>query len=140
MMTNGEVLRTMRLDTLNKINQGNTRTLSIPVDFSTEEHPNFKGVVVVKHPSQMETIRIGQVRAQLLGGLPVDTHTDNIAYIIATLDTITVEAPEWFNAYSPDIDYDMLEYVFIEYSNWVESFRKGSRGEQHISDSESRES
>lgn len=119
-----EVLKTLRLDTLQKINQGNRRTHTFQVDFS-EVNENFVGSFTVHHPSQMERMYVGSIKSQLLGGnLQVDLMTDNIATIVATLDVVIDSKPEWFNPYSSEIDYDILEAVFLEYTGWLNSFRK----------------
>jgi hypothetical protein len=125
--TKPEVLKTLTSErTLQKVNQGKRRTLVIPLDFS-EIDEKFVGKYQVHHPSQMERLQVGVIKSQLLGGIvPLDTMTDNIATIIATLDVVTDEKPDWFDVYDDEFDYDIMEAVFMEYMEWVNSFRKGT--------------
>lgn len=131
-----EVLKTLRLDTLNKINQGNKRTHTFNVDFSDVD-PTFVGTFTVHHPSQMERLTVGATVSNLLGGnLNVDTMTYNIATIVATLDVVLDNSPEWFNPYSDSLDYEILEKVYLEYSDWLYSFRRKPEPVQPTEDSE----
>src|SRR6185312_12160675 len=130
-----ETLKTLRLDALGQINQGKKRKHSFNVDFS-EINPDFVGRFVVHHPSQMERLQIGVIISQLLGGtLNVDTMTYNIDMIVATLDTVVEESPNWFNPHRDDLDYDILESVYLEYTNWLNSFRKNTKGVRPEGDS-----
>lgn len=119
-----EVLKTLRSDTLHSINRGKKRTHSFNVDFS-EFNPDFVGKFTVHHPSQMERMQVGALKSQLLGGnLNVDTITDNIATIVSTLDVVLDESPTWFNPFSDELDYEVLESVYLEYLKWLNSFRR----------------
>lgn len=126
----GQPLKTLSNErALQQINQGTRRTHRIEIEIERGDE-TLKGTVVVHHPSQMERIQIGVLKAHLLGGLPssaVDQMTENLVTIIATLDIATSSAPDWFNVYAEDIDYDLLEGVYIEYMNWVKTFRTGTR-------------
>lgn len=113
---------------LQGINQGNKRTHTFNVDFSEKFGEKFKGKFTVHYPSQMEVMRIGILQSQLLGGVaPMDARTDNLVFIISTLDTILDTAPDWFNIMDPDLEYEMLEGVYREYANWKDSFRRGAK-------------
>ena len=119
-----EVLKTLRMDSLNAITQGKKRTHTFEVDFS-EIDPKFVGKFTVHHPSQMERMQVGATKSALLGGnLVVDTMTDNIATIVSTLDVVLDDAPDWFNPFSDDLDYNIMEAVFLEYTTWLNSFRR----------------
>lgn len=138
--TNPELLKTLRLDTLNQINQGTKRTHRFNVDYS-DVNPEFVGSFKLHHPSQMEKLVIGSNVSRLLGGnLDVDTMTYNIATIIATLDVVIDERPDWFNPYSDTLDYDILENVFLEYMNWLNSFRRKPKQDELEGNSEDRPS
>ena len=118
-----EVLKTLKSDTLNKINQGNKRVHSFNVDYS-DVNPDFIGKFTVRYPSQLERMQIGVTKSSLLGGnLDVDVVTDNIAHIISTLDVMLEEKPVWFDVSNSELAYDIMESVFMEYQNWVNSFR-----------------
>lgn len=113
------------LRTLHGVNQGVRRTHTFRVDFSADFGDKFKGSFTVHHPSQMERMRIGILQSQLTGGIPpMDARTDNLVVMIATLDTVLDDKPEWFDVYSDDLEYEVLYSVFMEYTNWIESFRK----------------
>ena len=119
-----EALKTLKSNTLNKINLGKRRTHTFNVDFSDID-PEFVGKFTLHYPSQIERLQIGVTKSALLGGnLNVDTRTDDIAHIIATLDVVTDVSPSWFDVTDDRVAYDILESVFIEYMNWVDSFRK----------------
>jgi hypothetical protein len=120
-----QVLKTLRPDAvLQKINQGNRRTHTFNVDYQ-EIDKKFVGSFTVIHPSQMERLQVGVIKSQLLGGVvPLDTMTDNIAQIIATLDVVVKSKPEWFNVFDDKLEYEILEAVYIEYIDWVNSFRR----------------
>lgn len=117
-----EVLRTLRSDALHKVNQGKRRTHAFNVDF-TEYNPEFHGKFIVHYPTQLERLRIGVTKSELLGGHTVDVTTDNIAHITATLDTILDMKPDWFDMDNEELDYNMLEAIYMEYLNWANSFR-----------------
>lgn len=123
-----EVVENLKSETLNNIMKGTRHTHTFNVDFSHID-PNFVGSITVRRPSLMDHVQIGVKRTQLLGGVPVvDTFTDNIATMVATLDTVVSTTPEWFNVFSPDLDYDILEDVYKQYVKWYNSFR-GATGE-----------
>jgi hypothetical protein len=131
-----EVLKTLKSDILTKVNQGNKRTHSFYADF-TEVNPKFiRSKFTVHYPSQLEKLQIGVTKSSLLGGnLNVDTMTDNIAHIISTLDTVVDVKPDWFDVGDPDLDYDIMEAVFYEYMEWVNSFRKPTKPSANEGDS-----
>ncbi|MDP4224904.1 MAG: hypothetical protein Q8910_00845 [Bacteroidota bacterium] len=131
-----EVLKTLRSNTLRKVNQGNKRTHSFKVDFS-DINEEFTGRFTFHYPSQMEVMQAGVVKSALLGGnLSVDMTTDNIATIVSTLDTVLDEFPEWFNVFDPDIEYEISESIFLEYVNWRDSFRKRPKDSKPSGDSQ----
>jgi len=130
-----DVLKTLRSNTLQKINQGKRRTHAVNVDFS-EINESFTGRFVVHQPSQMELLQMGTLKSVLLGGnFNVDVVTDNIATIISTLDIVLDEFPEWFDVFDPEVEYEIIEAVFLEYIAWRDSFRKGSTDGQPAGDS-----
>ena len=121
-----EAIKTLRSRSLNAINQGNKRTKSVNVDF-TDINPTFLGNIVFHYPSQMERMRIGVIQSELLGGnLNVDVQTGNIAHIISTLEIVCDSKPDWFDVFSPELEYEVLEAVYNEYAEWSDSFRNRS--------------
>jgi hypothetical protein len=133
---NEEVLKTLRSRNLGSINMGKKRTHMFNVDF-TDINPNFTGKFTVHHPSQLEKLQIGITKSALLGGnFAVDTSTDNIAHIVATLDVVLDAKPDWFDIDDPEVDYDILEQIYMEYLDWVNAFRKKPIGDTHTGNSE----
>ena len=126
-----EVLKTIRSKALAEVTKGNKRTHAFYAEF-TDINPKFtKGKFVVHHPTQLERMQIGVNKSVLLGGvMPLDNITDNLSHIMATLDVVIDEKPTWFDVEDPDLDYDILEAVFLEYMEWVNSFRKKPTGDQ----------
>lgn len=112
--------------TLSNVNMGNKRTHTIEVDFSDVEE-SFVGKIVVHYPSQIEKMQIGVTKANFLGGVEVDVTTNNIAHILATLNTVVDHKPDWFSPDDPRIDYSMLEEVYMEYIKWHDTFRRKSK-------------
>lgn len=131
---NTEVLKTLS-NGLHAVNSGTRTTHKFDVDY-TEYDPRFKGRFIVHRPSAMEQMRMGVIKSQLLGGvLPVDMMTDNLATIISSLDVVIDEKPDWFNPYSEGLDYEILESVYLEYTEWYNSFRDKVRADRNKRDS-----
>lgn len=123
-MNTAEPLKTLRSRNLAEVNKGKRRTHTFRVDF-TDINPDFVGTLTVHHPTQLERIQIGITKANLLGGLTnVDVMTDNIAHVISTLDVVLDDKPQWFDIDSDELDYEILESVFLEYVEWMNSFRR----------------
>jgi hypothetical protein len=133
---NDRMLKTIKTNMLQQVNLGNKRTHTFKVDFS-EYDPSFVGEFNVHYPSQMELIQVGLTKSALLGGgtLVVDTYTENIAIFIATLDVVINKQPEWFNLADPSIEYDMLQAIYDEYMNWVNTFRNRAKPDNNEGDS-----
>lgn len=117
-----EKLKVLRSGALNQINQGCRRQHSFDTDY-TDINPAFKGRFTVHHPTQMERLRMGVLKASLLGNQMVDVQTENLAIVISTLDTVLDEKPDWFDMDTEDLSYDIMEAVYMEYLDWVNSFR-----------------
>lgn len=132
-----QLLKTLRpQSTLQKVNQGKKRTHTFAIDYH-EINPNFVGEFTVHHPSQMERLQVGIIQSQLLGGvIPVDTMTDNISRIISTLEVVLDKKPDWFDVFSDELEYEVMEAVYIEYINWVNSFRRRAEEESNKGNSE----
>jgi hypothetical protein len=125
MALNDRSLKLLRLENLQKINMGNRRTKNITADFRHLDN-RFVGTFVVHYASQMENIEIGVIRTELLmGNQNVDNLTDNLVTALATLEVVLDAFPDWFNPYDEKVEYEILEYVFVEYITWVNSFRTG---------------
>jgi hypothetical protein len=95
-------------------------------------------VLTVKYPSMMETARIGVTRAKLLDGADnksMDTFTDNLCYMLATLSVVTIKAPKDWNVFTLE-DYEVLESLYEQYTQWVNSFRKPAEVSPNEGDSQ----
>lgn len=86
----------------------------------------YKGHFKVKHPSLMDQMDIGVRRAKLINGADpksLDTITDNLSYITATLAVVLLEAPKWFDLTKLD-EYEVIWSIYGEYKKWNETFRR----------------
>ena len=92
--------------------------------FSIDKN-GYNGEFTIKYQSLIDRMKIGTLRAKYLGDVQnkVDIYTDNIAYMCATLETLLISKPKWFNLEILD-DYSVLEAVYEEYMNWSNSFRR----------------
>ena len=123
-------------DKLAMINQGNKRTLTLDLDY-TDINESYVGKIVFHYPSQLEKLKIGTLRAQLLGGiLPMDIQTDNLALIFSTFDVVVDHKPEWFDYYNnPEIETEVLVDLYKKYDEWLLSFRKRGKQQDDSGDS-----
>lgn len=125
-----EHLKTLRSKVHTNILRGEGFTHSFKADY-TDIDPRFVGKFTVKYPNQLERLQMGVTKAALLGNLDsVDDHTNALALILSTLDVVLIEKPEWFNVDDPTVEYEIMEAVFLEYLNWMSTFRKRSEGSQ----------
>lgn len=121
-----EALKTLRSEVHAEVLRGTKRTHSFNADFK-EYDEKFVGKFTVKHPSLMDSIQIGVTKTALTGGIEItEVYAQNLVTIIATLDVVLTERPDWFNPNDPDLPYEVLEAVFLEYLDWQKSFRKPS--------------
>lgn len=85
-------------------------------------------------PSVMERVTIGVKRARMLGGAPtttvdngvssisaVDPFTDDLAFMIAFLDTVLDKRPKWF-IWENLSDVAEVREMFTEVSQWANTF------------------
>jgi hypothetical protein len=85
----------------------------------------------------MENMQRGIIKSSLLGGIPaIDVPTDNLATVISTLEVVIDKKPDWFDPFSEEIDYEILEEVYLEYINWSNSFRRSNRKDKPTGDSQ----
>jgi hypothetical protein len=66
--------------------------------------------------------------------------TDNIATIVSTLEVVLDAKPVWFDVFSDELEYDILEDVYFEYLKWVNSFRRRAEPSNDEGSSENRPS
>lgn len=109
------------------IQQGRRRTHTVEIDLSHID-PEYVGTFKFHHPSLMEKVEIGTIKASLLKGLPqgsVDIVADNIAHMTATLQVVLDSYPQWFELdINKMYEYEILDEVYEEYAQWYDSFRK----------------
>lgn len=112
------------------IQQGRRRTHAVEIDLSHID-PEYVGTFKFHHPSLMEKVEIGTIKAQLLKGLPqgsIDVIADNIAHMTATLQVVLDVYPKWFTLdLNQMYDYEILDTVYEEYAKWYNSFRSASQ-------------
>jgi len=118
------------------VQQGKKRVHSKQMDF-TQYDAEYVGTFKFHHPSVMERMQIGVLKAQMLQGLEgrVDVITDNIAHMSSTLEVVMEENPTWF-VLSDISDYEILDGVYEEYVQWYNSFRKPNKKTENAGDSE----
>lgn len=122
MTVTSKTLKNLQSTSLSGALQGSKKTHTIEIDYE-DNGVQLLGKVVVHYPSLSEKLYMGVLKSQLLQGLIVDTMTDNIAHISSTLEVVVDYKPDWFNIDNPELPYEVLEGVFIEYLEWVDSFR-----------------
>ena len=89
----------------------------------------------------MERLNIGRISSVLRGGDDsLDTRSYNIATIIATLEVLLDEKPEWFDVFDPEIEYEILEEIYAQYLNFLATFRNRAKGSEPTGDSENKPS
>lgn len=133
----GELIPTLRAKALNNVLAGKKFSHTMKLDY-TAINPLFLGTVTVHRPSEMEKMRIGIIRAGLLGGLPpesVDTPTYNYAHLFATLEVVVDSKPDWLDVDDPEVDAEILWAIYEAYTKWLDSFRTGSTASQPQGDS-----
>lgn len=123
-----------------QILMGKQRTLTETISFP-EIDKAYTGSFKFHHPTLIERMNIGVLKAKMLDGLEgrVDVYTDNIAHMTASLEHVLDEAPEWFYEQGL-IEYEILEGVFDVYIKWYNSFReRGTKQTNTDDNAESRE-
>jgi hypothetical protein len=130
----------LREKMLNRINQGKKVQHVIKIDFSDLD-PRFVGNFVIHKASNMERLNIGRITSALKGGDDkVDNRTHNIATIIATLEVLLDEKPDWFDVFDPEIEYEILEEIYAQYLDFIGNFRNRAKGSEPTGDSENKPS
>jgi hypothetical protein len=108
----------------NRVNMGAHQKEVIATDETGAEH-----AFIVHRPTMKEEIRLGVLYSQLKGEgidpVPIDDAHDNLAFMVATVNTVVDEGP----ATVPDDagewrDTDLLVSLFAGYTNWRDSFRR----------------
>jgi len=135
-MGNVNELNKLRGQAHTRVSLGKKFTHSFTLNFK-EIRPDFVGDFIVHRPSQVERLQIGIIKSSLLNGLyNVDLITDNIAHICATLQVVADKLPDWFNIDDPELEYEILDAAYVNYINWVNSFRPSVKTGQDEGDSE----
>ena len=117
----------------NKVNSGNRLMHEIYVDYEAPmSGRHYEGYVTFKRPGVMETLKIGSHKATILklAGITDITMVDNsmhyYATVYAVIQVTVVKAPKWLPKGEELInfdDFDLLTYLFSQYSEWLDSFR-----------------
>lgn len=135
-----ELMEKAKLNGLaSKINSGNN-TQELSIHFEAANGKIYDGVVVVKRPNMRDIIRIGVIKADIIqkeaekagirGKLDialVDATVKIIATWIAELSVVVVKSSPWFANIMDIEDLDLVEHVYSQYTDWLDSFRDGSR-------------
>lgn len=123
-----------------KINQGSRLTKEICVNYVGDNGTKYEGVVVVKRPNVGELIRIGVLKADMIQNQAealgikgrvdlnlIDTTIKLIATWVAELSVVVVQSSPWFANLNEIEDLGLLEHVYRRYTDWLDSFRGGSK-------------
>lgn len=125
-----------------------TKPHSFTINHLGDNGQRYDGVFACKKQSIMDSSRISVRKSQLNGGMychrdddgnvtgkGIDEATDFLNYMIATLETVIVQKPVWWDL--EDIsDVELLSKVFQEVMKYENSFRgRGNGGEDRSSGS-----
>jgi hypothetical protein len=109
----------------------NTHSFFIDVESVTGK--TFSGKFTVHRPTIGELIRVGVIEANSLGGLSnVDLSTSMLAHMVATLDVIVDESPEWWKVR----ELRDMEVVQAVYDKCIAYLREFQRKPEHPGSSE----
>lgn len=120
---------------MEKITNADMRKHTFTMEVSVNGVPQT-GEFTAHLPSVMERVSIGVKRAQMLGGAPtttvdngvssisaVDPFTDDLAFMIAFLDSTLEKRPKWF-VWDDISEVSDVRAMFTEVSTWVNSFHR----------------
>lgn len=109
----------------NIITDAEARTCTFTKTYKVHGH-NKTGTFTFKYPSVMDKVQIGAARAKLLDGAPessIDAYTSNISYMVCYIGKLCIKQPKWFNV-SLIEETEIVEDLFMEVTNWVNTFRQ----------------
>lgn len=98
---------------------------------------DVKGKFKAKYPSVLDTLEIQKINSNLLKGANPNTLaniTYDTAYMMAFLEVLLLEKPEWFD-YSVIDNVDIIFDTYKEVYDFVESFRSGDGDDRHSDNS-----
>lgn len=121
-MSNTTETKLFGKNTLDKINLGTEMKLRVDVDFKHIDD-TYVGAIIFHMPSEFENIKIGVLKADLLGGYDVDAVTHNRAHMVSVFSIAIDEAPDWFTMDNPRLAYDDFVRVFTAFDEWESDFR-----------------
>jgi hypothetical protein len=107
---------------------GNENNLSVEIK---ADEWGYEGKISLRRPSIDEERKIGvRTAAYLEGKIGVDVKTENLCIFLASFDVCCdwKNAPEWWNPREmPGSDYELLEFVYGRFAEWLQSFRQRIR-------------
>lgn len=110
---------------MDKIANAGSRRKTVTKTFSVNGVKKT-GNFTFKIPSIMERVGIGVKRAKMLDGAQsqsMDKFSDDLAFMVAYLDTVLEERPKWFNFEQLDTVAE-LNNLFWEASSFINSFQR----------------
>jgi len=110
---------------MDKIANAGSRRKTVTKTFSVNGVKKT-GDFTIKFPSIMERVGIGVKRAKILDGAQsqsMDKFSDDLAFMVAYLDTVLEERPKWFNFEQLDTVAE-LNNLFWEASSFINSFQR----------------
>lgn len=112
----------------------------IKIDYVGSIGKKYEGRIIVKRPSIGDYLKIGALKAsyikQPVGVDPetkrpiypdlmfIDNEIKAIAQMLATLQVVVVKAPSWFANLEKIDEFELINIIYTEYEEWLNSFRK----------------
>jgi hypothetical protein len=101
---------------------------SFTISFTSAQGQDFSGSFTVHRPTLGEQMRIGVKAAQDLGGLAnVDIVASMVAQMIATLEVVVDQHPEWWKPRELR-EMEVLRMVYDKYQDYLQEFQVKSSG------------
>ncbi len=111
----------------------------IPATKNFTENVNGIGVFTFKYATLLDDVRIDNRAAELAeGNATPSKYASNIAYMVATLETVTVKPPKGWNL-EELYDFQALAAVFEAYMSQVLRFRGEQRADPEKSAEEGKD-
>lgn len=116
-----------------QIKLGGELEASVPIDYESEYGNKYQGIIIFKHPTMKEYLKIGALKSEYFRqeGVTnlnlVDATVRFVAQVMATLSVVIVKCPEWLLKLEEIQEPDVLYHVFGKYEEWENSFRKSKK-------------
>lgn len=118
-----------------QVRQGTGLQHDLEIDFVTSTGEVLTGTVVVHRPSMAEYLQMGVIKGRYISKYVgkeyvrpeyIDSTIQYLAHMLATMQVVVDQCPPWFMDLENLRDFDVLNHVYTQYEQWVNSFRTGS--------------